>query len=320
MIRTVVALLAAALSLLAPMSASAQAWPTKPVRIVVAYPPGGATDLQARLVAQKLTERWGVPVIVDNKPGANTVIATDAVAKSAPDGQTVLLTAMPIALNPMLIAKLPYNTATDLVPVTLLATIPNVLVVYPGLPVNSLNDLIKLARAEPGSIAFASTGQATSTHLSGELFAKMAGVQLNHIPYKGSAPAHQDLISGRVQMMFDNGSLQHIKAGKLKAIAVTSAKRVPWLPDTPTMMEQGLAGYETVAWYGVFAPGGTPAEIVRKLADDITWAVRSPDTVEKLTAAGAIAGGGTPEEFSKFLSAETGRWGPLIKDLGMKPE
>ncbi len=320
MIRTVAALLAAALCLLAPIPASAQSWPTKPVRIVVAYPPGGATDLQARLVAQKLTERWGVPVIVDNKPGANTVIATDAVAKSAPDGQTVLLTAMPIALNPMLIAKLPYNTATDLVPVTLLATIPNVLVVYPGLGVSSLDDLIKLARAQPGSIAFASTGQATSTHLSGELFAKMAGVQLNHIPYKGSAPAHQDLISGRVSMMFDNGSLQHIKAGKLKAIAVTSAKRVPWLPDTPTMMEQGLAGYETVAWYGVFAPGGTPPEIVRKLADDITWAVRSPDTVEKLTAAGAIAGGGTPEEFKKFLTAETDRWGPLIKDLGMKPE
>lgn len=320
MIRTVAAPLAAALCLLAPIPASAQSWPTKPVRIVVAYPPGGATDLQARLVAQKLTERWGVPVIVDNKPGANTVIATDAVAKSAPDGQTVLLTAMPIALNPMLIAKLPYNTATDLVPVTLLATIPNVLVVYPGLGVSSLDDLIKLARAQPGSIAFASTGQATSTHLSGELFAKMAGVQLNHIPYKGSAPAHQDLISGRVSMMFDNGSLQHIKAGKLKAIAVTSAKRVPWLPDTPTMMEQGLAGYETVAWYGVFAPGGTPPEIVRKLADDITWAVRSPDTVEKLTAAGAIAGGGTPEEFKKFLTAETDRWGPLIKDLGMKPE
>lgn len=320
MIRAVAALLAAALSLLAPMSASAQSWPTKPVRIVVAYPPGGATDLQARLVAAKLNERWGVPVIVENKPGANTVIATDMVAKAAPDGQTVLLTAMPFALNPMLIAKLPYNTATDLVPVTLMATIPNVLVVYPGLPVNSLDDLIKLARAEPGSVSFASTGQATSTHLSGELFAKMAGLRLNHIPYKGSAPAHLDLISGRVSMMFDNGALQHVKSGMLKAMAVTSAKRVPWLPDTPTMMEQGLARYEAAAWYGVFASGGTPAEIVRKLADDITWAVRSPDTVEKLTAAGAIAGGGSPEEFRKFLSVETDKWGQLVKDLGMKPE
>ena len=320
MFRAVATLLAAALSLLASIPAGAQAWPSKPVRIVVAYPPGGATDLQARLVAAKLTERGGVSVIVENKPGGNTVIATDAVAKAAPDGLTVLLTAMPIALNPMLIAKLPYNTATDLVPVTLLATIPNVLVVYPGLPVNSLGDLIKLARAEPGTISFASTGQATSTHLSGELFAKMAGLKLNHVSYKGSAPAHLDLISGRVAMMFDNGALQQIKAGKLRALAVTSAKRVPWLPDTPTMMEQGLAGYETVAWYGVFAPGGTPAEIVRKLADDITWAVRSPDTVEKLTAAGAIAGGGTPEEFRKFLSSETERWGQIIRDLGMKPE
>lgn len=320
MIRALAALVAVALSLLAPISASAQAWPTKLVRIVVAYPPGGATDLQARLVAAKLTERWGVPVIVENKPGANTVIATDAVAKAAPDGHTVLLTAMPFALNPMLIAKLPYNTATDLVPVTLLATIPNVLVVYPGLPVDSLDDLIKLARAEPGKLSFASTGQATSTHLSGELFAKMAGIQLNHIPYKGSASAQLDLIAGRVSMMFDNGSLQHIKSGKLKAIAVTSAKRVPWLPETPTMMELGLAGYEAAAWYGVFAPGGTPSEIVRKLADDITWAVRSPDTVEKLTAAGAIASGGSPEEFRKFLSVETEKWGQLLKDLGMKPE
>ncbi len=320
MIRAVATILVAALSLLAPVSASAQAWPTKTVRIIVAYPPGGATDLQARLVAAKLTERWGVPVIVENKPGANTVIATDAVAKAAPDGLTVLLTAMPYALNPMLIAKLPYNTATDLVPVTLMATIPNVLVVYPGLPVNSLNDLIKLARAEPGSLSFASTGQATSTHLSGELFAKMVGVKLNHIPYKGSAPAHLDLISGRVSMMFDNGSLQHIRSGKLKAIAVTSAKRVPWLPDTPTMMEQGLEGYEAEAWYGVFAPGGTPPEIVRKLASEITWALRSPDTGEKLTVAGAIVGGGTPEEFQKFLAAETAKWGRLVKDLGMKPE
>ncbi len=320
MIRAVATLLAAALSMFAPMSASAQSWPTKPVRIVVAYPPGGATDLQARLVAAKLKDRWGVPVVVENKPGGNTVIATETVAKAAPDGHTVLLTAMPFALNPLLIAKLPYNTATDLVPVTLLATIPNVLVVYPGLPVNSLDDLIKLARAEPGSVSFASTGQATSTHLSGELFAKMAGLRLNHIPYKGSAPAHIDLISGRVSIMFDNGALQHVKGGKLKAIAVTSAKRVPWLPDTPTMTEQGLAGYEAAAWYGVFAPGGTPGEIVRKLADDITWAVRSPDTVEKLTVAGAIAGGGSPEEFRSFLSIETEKWGRLVKDLGMKPE
>ena len=320
MIRAVATLLAAALSMLAPMSASAQSWPAKPVRIVVAYPPGGATDLQARLVAVKLKDRWGVPVVVENKPGGNTVIATETVAKAAPDGHTVLLTAMPFALNPLLIAKLPYNTATDLVPVTLLATIPNVLVVYPGLPVNSLDDLIKLARAEPGSVSFASTGQATSTHLSGELFAKMAGLRLNHIPYKGSAPAHIDLISGRVSIMFDNGALQHVKGGKLKAIAVTSAKRVPWLPDTPTMTEQGLAGYEAAAWYGVFAPGGTPGEIVRKLADDITWAVRSPDTVEKLTVAGAIAGGGSPEDFRSFLSIETEKWGRLVKDLGMKPE
>ena len=320
MIRAIAIFLSATLSLLAPVLVNAQSWPPKSLRIVVAYPPGGVTDLQARLVAAKLHEKWGVPVVVENKPGANTVIATDTVAKAAPDGQTVLLTAMPFALNPMLIAKLPYNSATDLVPVTLLATVPNVLVVYPGLPVNSLEDLIKLARAEPGKLSFASTGQATSTHLSAELFGKMAKVQLNHIPYKGSAPAHVDLISGRVSMMFDNGALQQVKSGKLKALAVTSAKRAPWLPDTPTMMEQGLAGYDVAAWYGVLAPGGTPAEIVQKLADDLTWAVRTPDTVETLTKAGAIPGGGSPEEFKKFLASETNKWGPLIKELGIKQE
>lgn len=303
-----------------PGAAFAQAWPTKPVRLIVAYPPGGATDTQARIVGQKLTERWGQPVIVENKSGGNTVIATDAVAKAAPDGHTLLLTAMPFALNPLLIDKLPYDSANDLAPVTLLTTIPNILAIHPDFPAKTMKELIDAARANPGSVSFASTGQATSTHLSAELFAKMANVRLTHVPYRGSAPAHQDVLSGRVPIMFDNGMLQHIKAGKMRAIGVTSSTRVPWLPNVPTIAEQGLAGYDAVAWYGIFATGGTKPEIISKLASDITWAVRSADIAPKLTAIGANAEGGTPEQFRQYLANEVSRWGGLVKELGLKAD
>ena len=304
----------------APAFGEAARWPTKPVRLIVAYPPGGATDTQARVVGQKLSERWGQPVIVENRPGGNTVIATDAVAKAPPDGHTLLLTAMPFALNPFLLDKLPYDSARDLAPVTVLTTIPNVLVTHPDLGVKNVSMLVRKAKAAPGSISFASTGLATSTHLSGELFASMAGVELVHVPYKGSAPAHQDLLAGRVQIMFDNGVLQHIKAGKVVALGVTSAKRVPWLPDVPTIAEQGLPGYEAVAWYGIFATGGTPQETVDRIAADITWAVRSPELAPKLEAIGASAGGGTPDQFRRYLADETQRWGKLIKERGIKVE
>ncbi len=319
--RTLVAA-AVAMTLLASPMAQAQApkWPTKPVRIIVAYPPGGATDTQARFVGQKLSERWKQPVIVDNKPGGNTVIATDMVAKAAPDGHTLLLTAMPFALNPILMDRLPYDSARDLAPVTVLTTIANVLVAAPDVGVKNVPELIAKARANPGSISFASTGLATSTHLSGEMFSSMAGAQLTHIPYKGSAPAHQDLLSGRVQIMFDNGVLQHIKAGRVVPLGVTSAKRLPWLPNVPTVAEQGLPGYEASAWYGIFATGGTPPEVVQQIAADITWAVRSPQLEPKLEAIGANAGGGTPEEFRRFLAQETARWGKLVKERNIKVE
>ena len=309
-------------ALLAPASATAQApaWPTKPVRLIVAYPPGGATDVQARLVGQRLSEKWKQPVIVENKPGGNTVIATDMVAKAAPDGHTLLLTAMPFALNPILLDKLPYDSARDLTPVTVLTTISNVLVTAPETGIRSVQDLITRAKAEPGAISFASTGLATSTHLSGELFSSMAGVQLTHVPYKGSAPAHQDLLSGRVGIMFDNGVLQHIKSGRVIPLGVTSAKRLPWLPNVPTIAEQGLPGYEASAWYGIFATGGTPAEVVQQLAADITAAVRAPEMEPKLEAIGATAGGGTPEEFRRFLAQETTRWGKLVRERNIRVE
>jgi len=305
------------MALTAPALASPEVaadWPNKPVRIIVAYPPGGATDIQARVVGQRLSEKWQQPVVVENKPGGNTVIATDPVAKAAPDGYTLLLTAMPYALNPILMEKLPYDTAKDLTPVTTLTTISNILVAAPDAGVKNVQELIAKAKNNPGEVSFASTGVATSTHLSGELFSKMADVELSHIPYKGSAPAHQDLIAGRVQIMFDNGALQHVKSGRVVPLAVTSSERLPWLPDVPTVAEQGLPGYEASAWYGIFAPAGTPPAVIEKVAADITDVVRSPELQGQWETIGAKAGGGTPAEFSAFLDKETLRWGQLIKE------
>lgn len=312
------ALIGATAISLAAVAQTPEQWPTKPVRIIVAYPPGGATDIQARLVAQHLSEKWKQPVIVENRPGGNTVIATDPVAKAKPDGYTLLLTAMPLALNPILMEKLPYDTAKDLAPVTTLTTISNILVAAPDFGVKNVQELIAKAKADPDSVSFASTGVATSTHLSGELFSSMAGVKMIHVPYKGSAPAHQDLIAGRVQVMFDNGVLQHVRSGRVVPLAVTSSKRLPWLPDVPTVAEQGLPGYEASAWYGIFAPGGTDPKIVNKLAADITQIVRSPDLQPKWEAIGATAGGGTPEEFRRYLESETERWGKVIKEQNIR--
>lgn len=295
-------------------AASGDQWPAKPVRLIVAYPPGGATDIQARLVAERLSDKWKQHVIVENKPGGNTVIATDPVAKAEPDGYTLLLTAMPLALNPILMDKLPYDTDKDLTPVTVVTTISNILVAPPDFGVKNVQELITKAKADPESVSFASTGVATSTHLSGELFSQMADVQMTHVPYKGSAPAHQDLIAGRVQIMFDNGVLQHVRSGRVVPLAVTSKERLPWLPDVPTVAEQGLPDYEASAWYGIFAPGGTDPQIVEKIAADVTEIVRSPDLQPKWEMIGATAGGGTPDEFRAYLAREKERWGELIKE------
>lgn len=303
-----------------PLSATSQEvkWPTKPVRLVVAYPPGGSTDTQARLVAKKLSDRWGQPVIVDNKPGGNTVIATTMVAKADPDGHTLLLTALPVALNPLLMEKLPYDAATELAPVALLTTIPNILVVHPGYGVKNVQELIAKIRSSPEATPYASAGQVTSTHLSAAMFASSAKLKMTHIPYKGSASAHQDLLSGRVPIMFDNGAMQHVKAGKLLALGVTSAKRVPWLPDVPTVAEQGLPGYEAVAWYGIFATGGTSKAVVDRIAADVTWAIRSPDIAPMLEGMGANAEGGTPDQFRRYVASEAQRWGQLIREQNIK--
>jgi tripartite-type tricarboxylate transporter receptor subunit TctC len=241
--------------------ASAQTYPTRPIRLVVPFPAGGTTDILAREVGDRLSRSFGQSVVVDNRPGAGGNIGSDLVAKSAPDGYTLLMgTVGTHAINPSLYTRMPYDHVKDFVPIILVAGVPNVLEVTPSLPVNSVADLIKLAKEKPGQLNFASSGNGTSIHLSGELFKTMAGVDMTHVPYKGSAPALTDLMGGQVQLMFDNlpSSLQQIKAGKLRAIAVTSAQRAPALPNVPTIAESGLPGFEASSWFGLLAPAGTP--------------------------------------------------------------
>jgi tripartite-type tricarboxylate transporter receptor subunit TctC len=299
----------------------APAYPSRPIRLVVPFPPGGATDILARDVAQKLTEAWGQSVVVDNRPGAGGNIGSELVAKAPPDGYTLLMgTVGTHAINASLYAKMPYDHIRDFAPVILVAGVPNVLVVNPALPVNTVAELIAYAKANPGKLNFASSGNGTSIHLSGELFKVMAGVQMTHVPYKGSAPAVADLISGQVQLMFDNlpPSLPQIKAGKLRALAVTSSTRAPALPDVPTMAEAGLPGFEASSWFGVLAPAGTPPAIVAKLNAEIARWLATPEAKERLSKQGADAAGGSPEDFVKHIAAETTKWAKVVKDSGAK--
>ena len=317
MTRWTLALLLAAVA----TGAGAQGYPNKPIRIVVPFPAGGATDILARAAAQKLTEAWGQPVLVDNRPGAGGNIGSELVARAAPDGYTLEMgTVGTHAINASLYAKMPYDHVKDFAPVILVASVPNVLVVNPAVPVNSVQELIAYARANPGKLNFASSGSGTSIHLSGELFKVMAGVQMTHIPYKGSAPALQDLIAGQVQLMFDNlpPSLPQIKGGKLRALAVTSTARAPALPDVPTVAEAGLPGFEASSWFGILAPAGTPPEIIAKLNAEIAKWLASPEAREKMLALGANAAGGAPEDFAKHIAAETAKWQKVVKASGAK--
>ncbi|MDE2003952.1 MAG: tripartite tricarboxylate transporter substrate binding protein [Betaproteobacteria bacterium] len=315
-----VAIAAASLFPVSPAFAQA-AYPSKPIRMVVPFPPGGTTDILARAVAQKLSETWGQQVIVDNRPGAGGNIGSDLVAKAAPDGYTLLMgTVGTHAINPSLYARMPYDAQKDFAPVILVASVPNVLEVNPSLPVHTVQELIAYAKANPGKLNFASSGNGTSIHLSGELFKAMTGVKMTHVPYKGSAPALADLVGGQVQLMFDNlpSSLGLIKGGKLRAIAVTSTTRSSALPDVPTIAESGLPGYEASSWFGVFAPASTPPAIVDKLNAAIGAWLASPDAKEKLASQGAIAAGGTPADFARFIASETVKWAKVVKASGAR--
>jgi tripartite-type tricarboxylate transporter receptor subunit TctC len=310
-----------ATTLLAATAASAFAadYPTKPIRLVVPFAAAGTTDFLARAIAQKLGQNLGTTVIVDNRPGAGGNIGSDIVAKSDPDGYTLLLgTVGTHAINASLYKKMPYDTVKDFAPITLVASVPNIVVVNPSVPAKSIKELLALAKSKPGQLSFASSGNGSSIHLSGELFKSMAGVDMLHVPYKGSGPAVADLVGGQVNLMFDNmpSSLPHVKSGRLRAIAVTSAKRSPAAPDLPTIAESGVPGYEAVAWFGVLAPAGTPPAIVKKLNAEIIKVLKSPDVAERLSSQGAEPVSNTPEQFSAYIKSEMAKWAKVIKASG----
>ena len=306
------------------VAAFAQGFPNRPVRLIVPFPAGGTTDILARAIAQKLSESLGQSFVVDNRPGAGGNIGSDLVAKSPPDGYTLLMgTVGTHAINPGLYPKMPYDHVKDFAPVVLVAGVPNVLVVNPGVPVKTVAELVTLARDKPGTINFASSGSGTSIHLSGELFKSLTGTQITHVPYKGSSPALTDLIGGQVQIMFDNlpSAMPHIKGGKLRAIALTSSKRAPALPDVPTIAESGvasLASFEATSWFGIFAPAGTPRDVVLKINADTNKALQSAEMKEKLLSQGAEAVGNTPEYFADYIKAETIKWARVVRDSGAK--
>ena len=300
----------------------AQTYPDKPIRIIVPYTPGGFNDTLARTVGQKLQEAWGQPVIVDNRPGGGTLIGTEMAAKAAPDGYTLYMVPFAFAVNPSLYKKLPYDSLKDFAPITLAASTPNLLVVNPALPVNSVKELIALAKSKPGKLNYASTGNGSSNHLSMEKFKMMAGVDITHIPYKGSGPAVTDLMGGQVDLMFDNipNVLPHVKTGKLKMIAVTSPKRSPHVPDVPTVSESGVPGYEVSVWFGIAAPGGTPKPIITKLNAEIVKILNMPDVKQKFAAQGVDVIGSTPEQFAAYIKEQMEEWGKVVKAAGVTPE
>lgn len=319
----VIARFCAAALLVCASHAQAQAWPAKPVHLVVPYPPGGSADILARAIGQKLSEGLGQTVVIDNRPGAGTAIGAEATARSAPDGYTIMLgTVSSHAINPALNHRLKYDPIKDFAPISLVAAIPFVLVVHPSLPVNSVQELIALAKSKPGALNFSSAGSGTSNHLAGELFKSMTKTFMVHIPYKGSAPALGDLIAGQVQLMFDLvlTSRPHIKSGAVRALAVTGRERSAALPDVPTVAESGVPGFEVEAWFGLFAPAGTPPEVVDRLNAETVKAMRNKDLLDRLASQGADAMTNTPAQFSAYIGQELEKWRRVVKASGMKAD
>lgn len=302
--------------------ALAQAYPVKPIRLVVGFTPGGGVDINARLLQPKLTEYLGQQVIVDNRPGAGTNIANEYVAKSPPDGYTLLISTATVAINMSLYKKVNFDTLRDFAAVSLFSQSPNILVVHPSVPARNVKELIALAKSRPGQLNFSSAGSGTTQHLSGELFKLRTKTDIVHVPYKGSAPSLTALIGGQVEMTFANipAIFSHVKAGKLRPLANLGPKRSEQLPGVPTMKEAGVAGVEVVVWYGVLAPAATARDIVTKLADAVARAARSPDTRQRLLDQGAEPVGSTPEEFGKLLREEITRWAEVVKVSGARAD
>jgi tripartite-type tricarboxylate transporter receptor subunit TctC len=313
---TLVALLAAAVS----ATVSAQNYPSKPIRIIVPFPPGAFNDTLGRTIAAKFSDGGFGQAVVDNRPGAGSTIGADLVAKSPPDGYTLLIVAVPFAVNATLYTKIPYNTERDFAPLLFAGSPPNMLVVHPSLPVKSVADLVALAKAKPGQLDYASTGAGSSNHMSMELFKMMTKTDILHVPYKGSAPALTDLMGGHVMMIFDNtpNVLPHVKGGRMRGIAVTSLKRSALAPEMPTVDESGVPGYEVLVWFGVVAPAGVPRDIVARLNAEMNKILQLPDVRERFVAGGVDPVGGPPEKFAEHLKTEIAKWGKVVKATGAR--
>ncbi len=301
--------------------AALQAYPVKPLRMVVGYPPGGPTDVLARIVAQKLSESWGQQVIVDNRPGASGMIGAELAARAAPDGHTLLMVPVTYAVTPSLFPKMAYDAEKDLAPVAQVAAAPFMLVVHPTLPVKTVKDLIALARSRPAQLNYASASTGGMPHLAGELFNTMTGVKMVHIPYKGAAPATTDLVSGQVSLMFNNmlSAMPHVKSGRLRAVAVTSTKRSAAVPELPAIAET-VPGYEASGWYGALAPAATPRDIINRLNAEMNRVMRLPDVMQRLAGDGVEAVGATPEQFAGYLRREIAKWGKVVRASGAKAD
>ena len=316
------ALLLAVPALTAP-SAMAQQYPSKPIVLVVPFAPGGTSELISRLVAQKLTERLGQQVVVENRPGAAGNIAMEQVARAAPDGYTLILGHIgTLAVNPAMFPKLPYDAIKDFAPVSLIAAVPNIVTVNPAVPAKTLKEFLDLARAKPGSINYGSAGNGSAGHLAMEYLKRIAKTDMVHVPYKGTGPMLTDLLAGQTQATFTGSSplIPHIKSGKLRALAVGSAVRIPSLPEVPTVAESGFAGFETSQWYGIIAPAKTPPAIIQKLSVEIAQVMKQPDVIARLSGDGTVMIGSTPNEFAAYISKEMKRWGEVVHDANIKAE
>lgn len=304
-----------------PAAQAQDAYPTRAIRIVVPTAPGGGSDSGARLIGQELTKRWGRPVVVENRAGAGTIIGSELVARAPPDGYTLLSSPSTLATNPSSYKKMPYDALRDFVPITQTLYVPNLIVIHASLPVKNVKEMIAFAKARPGEILYASAGHGTNPHLTMELFASMAGIKLVHVPYKGSPPGIVDLVGGRVAMIATSSLsvvLPHVKSGRLRALGVTTSRRVPMLPEIPTIAESGVPGYEAVQWAGLVAPAGTPRAIIDKLHKESTAILR--DNTERLAGEGFVVVASTPEEFAAFMKSETTKWGLVAKAAGVQPE
>ena len=303
-------------------TAVAQDYPAKPLRLILPFPPGGATDLLGRIISERLGASLGQPVVTENRGGAGGNVGAEVAARSAPDGYTIVLVAPSLAISPSLYAKLGYDPVKDFAPISLVATVPNVMVTYPALPVQKLSEFIALAKTKPGGFNFGSGGSGTSNHLAGELFNVVAGVKLLHVPYKGVNLAMTDVLAGQIHLVVIGvpSAAPHIKSGRLRALAAIAPKRLTGLPEVPTVAEAGLANFEVTTWYGILAPAGTPGVAVARLNAELVRMMRAPEQIEKLAGIGTEPRTSTPEEFAEFIRQEIAKWGKVVREAGLKAE